>query len=323
MATQSLPLVIDTDPGMGFPYADVDDNLAVICALSSPGLSVELVSVVSGNVEALDGCASIRKTVEMQKKSVRVALGCRKPLTRPYISGRELLEGMTRRSGGEIAFRQYRMDAPSRIRGTSAFDAQVELLEDAPGPVTMLCLGPLTNIALLLHQRPDLISRIERLVIMGGAIDLPGNVSPFAEFNVWVDPEAARIVFECPVPKVIVPLDVTTRVDVTTAEIGSAVADSRPFGRYVLECLSGWAEVMERRGGSGAFNPHDPIALFYILKPELFTTEVADILVDERTGRTSRRENPRSPTTICTGIDARAFKDAFYTCLGKAAAAAT
>ncbi len=321
MTAQRIPVIVDTDPGMGFPYADVDDNLAIICALASANLDVRLISVVCGNVEAEEGCASITATLAMQKKTVPVALGCRRPLVRAYTSGRKLLAAMGERAGDSLAFKGWEMDARPSGPARSAFEEQVGLLEKASGRVTILCLGPLTNVARLLQDRPELGPKIESLVIMGGAVDVPGNVSPFAEFNIWVDPEAAKIVFDSPVPKVLVPLDVTTTVSITMEELRRALPGTGAFSRYVLECVEGWIDVMEKRNGARSFNPHDPIAFFYLLQPSLFETETADIAVEERTGKTSRRKNRDSSTAICTRVDGDGFKEAFFSGLRAAASA--
>lgn len=321
MASKAIPLIVDTDPGMGFPYADVDDNLALICALASEKVDVRLISIVCGNVEAEEGCSSIATTLVILRKTVAVAMGARRPLVRSYQSGRRLLEAMGRRAGDSLQFAGWNLDAPREGSLPPAFESLVILLENAVSKTAILCLGPLTNIARLLQERPELIDKIEKLVIMGGAIDVAGNVSPFAEFNIWVDPEAARIVFDSQVPKVIVPLDVTTTVSVTMEELRRAIPEAGPFSRYLLECVQGWVDVMEKRNGTRSFNPHDPIALFYLLLPALFETEIADVIVEERTGKTSRRKNRDSSTTICTRVDGAGFKEAFFSGLRQAALA--
>jgi pyrimidine-specific ribonucleoside hydrolase len=319
MAQATTNVVFDTDPGMGFPWADVDDNLALLFALSQERLRVDLISIVCGNVAAEDGVRSILRTLRLAGREVPVAIGARKPLVRPYQSGRVILEGMGSQRGARLA---YRGDFKNEEKGPEvpwAFPLQVQLLENATDKVTFVCVGPLTNMAFLLQQRPDLGSRIDTIVIMGGALKMKGNVSPFAEFNTWVDPEAARIVFDSPVSKVLVPLDVTTTVSVSMQEIRSAVHFQNDLAKYIVGSTEGWVEALKVISGRDGFNPHDPIALAWLLKPELFETEQMQILVEERTGRMTGLESQSGSTCACLRVEEGAFKKLFFDSLGRIA----
>lgn len=319
MATGPRSVVFDTDPGMGFPWADVDDNLALLLALSQESISVDLVSVVCGNVAAEDWVQSISRTLSLAHRDVPVTIGARRPLVRSYQSGRATLEDMGKQRGARLP---YQGDFAEGEKGPDvpwAYPAHVRLLENAKTAVTFVCVGPLTNMAFLLQQRPDLGSRIDRIVIMGGALKMKGNVSPFAEFNIWVDPEAARIVFDSSVKKVLVPLDVTTTVDVSMEEMRAAVGSGSDFAKYLVRATEGWVEAMKVLSGRAAFNPHDPIAMAWLLEPALFETAQMQVLVEERTGRTTGLDAESGSTTACLRVDVPRFKKIFFESLRRIA----
>jgi purine nucleosidase len=212
------------------------------------------------------------------------------------------------------AYLSYQGDFKEDEKGPDApwaFPMQVQLLENAKSRVTFVCVGPLTNIAYLLQQRPDLGSRIETIVIMGGALNVRGNISPFAEFNTWVDPEAARIVYDSAIEKVLVPLDVTTTVALRMEEMRSAAASRNDLADYLLRATAGWVEAMNVLSGRATFNPHDPIALAWLVKPDLFATTRMQILVEERTGKMVGREGESGSTRVCLRVDEHGFKKLF------------
>jgi len=312
-------VVFDTDPGMGFPWADVDDNLALLVGLAQENLRIDLISVVCGNVTAEDGVRSISHTLSLVRRNVPVAIGARSPLVRPYQSGRSILEDMGKRRGARLSYQGNFEEGGESVEVPWAFPMQVQLLENTKSKVTFICVGPLTNMAYLLQQRPDLAGRIETIVIMGGALNVRGNISPFAEFNTWVDPEAARIVFDSNIEKVLAPLDVTTAVALTMDEMRSAFDARSSFADYVLGATEGWVEAMNVLGGRSIFNPHDPIALAWLVNPELFEARRMQILVEERTGRMTAREGPAGNTRVCLRVDEAGFKKLFLGSLRKTA----
>jgi inosine-uridine nucleoside N-ribohydrolase len=322
MAPKKRSVVLDIDPGMGFPWADIDDNLALLFALAQEGVSVDLISIVCGNVAAVDGVRSISRTLSLARRTIPVAIGSRSPLVRPYQSGRAILgkrgadQGVHLSYRGEFEKNEKTPDVPW------AFPLQVQLLENSREKTTFVCVGPLTNMAYLLQQRPDLGERIDSIVIMGGALEMEGNISPFAEFNTWVDPEAARIVFDSRIKKVLAPLDVTTTVALTMDEI-RAVADSQnDLARYLVSATEGWVEALKALSGSFSFNPHDPIAFSYLVKPELFETKQMQIIVEERTGKMTGIECRDGTTCACLRVDGAGFKKLFLDSLRRIVQAA-
>ncbi len=305
-------VIFDTDPGMGFPWADVDDNLALLFALAQESLKLDLVSIVCGNVTAEDGVRSILHTLSLARKTVPVGIGARSPLVRPYRSGRSILEDVGKGRGVRLSYKGDFAEGEKAPDVPWAFPLQVQLLENAKSKVTFVCVGPLTNMGWLLQQRPDLAGKIETIVIMGGALTVRGNISPFAEFNTWVDPEAARIVFDSSVEKVLAPLDVTTTVALSMEEMRSAFDPRNDFSNYLLTATEGWVEAMSVLSGRSIFNPHDPIALAWLVKPELFETRRMQILVEERTGRMTGREDRDGNTRVCLRVEQSGFKKVFF-----------
>lgn len=307
----TTPVILDADPGMGLPYADIDDNLALLFALGCDELDVALATIVQGNTPAVSGYQSLKRTLEFLRVDLPVSLGSRAPIRRAYCPGQEL----ARRSIGEIAY-SGQVDVVSEVENAGfAVADMARVLEQADRPVTIAAVGPLTNVAVLLHQRPDLVDRIDSVVIMGGAFARGGNVTPFAEFNIWVDPLAAAMVFDSPVRKVAVGLDITTKVEFVAEDFGDALSSlARPqFTSYVTESVAGWLEVVRHRGGRDrGFHPHDPIALGYLVQPDLFETERMTVSVDECTGATTGRPDPQGTTAVCTGIDATGFSRLFF-----------
>ncbi len=313
----SHPIIVDIDPGMGVPYADIDDNLAVLFALGSNELDLKLISIVAGNVPAHVGVQSIDRTLGFVQGDVPVSIGSRSPLFRPYSAGCDVIAARVPGIEYNGAF-----EPASDVSGRGfALCDMAATLEAAPGPVTIVAVGPLTNIALLLHQRPDLHEKIDSVVIMGGAITVPGNITPFAEFNIWIDPDAAEMVFRSPVPKVLVGLDVTTTVGLSAADFDptfDALANRR-FSEYAKPAIEGWIEVIRHLAGSERFNPHDPIALAWLVDPTLFEAVQMDVSVDVRTGKTSGRPDAAGTTAVCLAVDADRFKTLFFERLGRVA----
>lgn len=317
MADSPTEVIIDCDPGLGVPYADIDDNLAVLLALANESLDVKLISVVSGNTPVAAGASSMQKTLEMVHRTLEVTRGAARPLVRPYVAGCDLLAHTVR--GASLDLPRLIDSSESGHECCEAFAKQVGILEASKKPVTIIAVGPLTNIGLLLQQRPDLCTKIDSLVIMGGAINHRGNVSPFAEFNVWVDPEAARIVFRAPVRKVLASLDVTTTVELTPAEISTELPRQDKTAEYLMDGVKSWASVMEIMNGSSAFNPHDPIAVAYLIAPEIFESTMMSVSVDVSTGKTLGIRNPDGDTRVLTAVDEKAFKELFFSAVSKMA----
>ncbi|MBL4812342.1 MAG: nucleoside hydrolase [Rhodobacteraceae bacterium] len=253
-------IIIDTDPGQ-------DDAVAILLALSAPQkLELLGLTVVAGNVPLALTEINARKICELAgAQDVPVFAGCAAPLKRTLVTA-EHVHGKTGLDGIELP-------APTMPSQTQhGVDFIIETLRREPsGTVTLCPLGPLTNIASAFQKAPDIIDRVQEIVLMGGAYFEVGNITPAAEFNIYVDPEAARIVFGAGVPLVVMPLDVTHKVLTTAAWI----AELRAMNTHLGQVVASWTDFFERydiaKYGHAGAPLHDPCVIAYLLEPDLFS----------------------------------------------------
>ena len=264
-------IIIDTDPGQ-------DDAVAILLALASPeDLTVLGLTAVAGNVPLPLTQKNTRIICELAgKPETRVFAGCDAPLQRKLVTA-EHVHGKTGLDGPQ-------MDDPvMALQPQHAVDFIIDTLRSAPpGTVTLCPLGPLTNIATAFLKAPDIIGRIQEIVLMGGAYFEVGNITPAAEFNIYVDPEAAAIVFKSGVPLVVLPLDVTHKALTTAARIAAFRAMGTRVGTMVAE----WTDFFERfdvqKYGSQGAPLHDPCVIAYLLRPELFSGRFINVEIETK-----------------------------------------
>lgn len=252
-------IIIDTDPGQ-------DDAVAILLALASPELDVLGITAVAGNVPLPLTQKNALKICELAgKPETKVYAGAPRPLVRPLVTA-EHVHGKTGLDGPELP------EPAMRLQDENAVDFIVEtLLAEASGTVTLCPLGPLTNIALALVREPAIASRIERIVLMGGGYFEQGNVTPSAEFNIYVDPHAADVVFRSGVPITMMPLDVTHKALTTRARVEAIRALGNKVGLATAEMLDFFERYDVEKYGSDGGPLHDPCVIAWLLKPELFT----------------------------------------------------
>ncbi|WP_313531212.1 nucleoside hydrolase [Shinella sp.] len=251
-------IIIDTDPGQ-------DDAAAIMLALGSPELQILGITTVAGNVPLSRTSTNARIILEFcARTDVKVFAGADKPIARPLITA-EHVHGKTGLDGPELH------EPQTPLQTQHAVDFIIETLRSEPeGSVTLCTLGPLTNIATALQKAPDIAGRVREVVMMGGGFFEGGNITPAAEFNIYVDPEAAAVVFQSGIPIVMMPLDVTHKV----LTLKSRVAKLREIGNRPATALVEMLEFFERfdveKYGSDGGPLHDPTVIAYLLKPELF-----------------------------------------------------
>ena len=262
------PVIIDTDPGH-------DDAFAILLALASPELEVLGLTTVGGNVRLADVTANARRIVELAgRPEVDVFPGAPGPLLRPVMHAPDV--------HGSMGIDGYEWRPPARAASKRpALDWMIEMLSGAADrSVTVVTLGPMTNVALLLRQAPELADRIRRVVSMGGAYFQGGNYSPSAEFNILVDPDAAKIVLGAGIEMTMVPID-CTNLALTPA---SWVADLRAMGTAVGDACAGMQTFFERHGnalhGTATRPLHDAVAMAWLLWPELFRGRLCNVEVE-------------------------------------------
>ncbi|MCD1616638.1 nucleoside hydrolase [Salipiger manganoxidans] len=261
-------IIIDTDPGQ-------DDAVAILLALASPELEVLGITAVAGNVPLALTARNARIICELAGRTeIKVFAGCEAPLARPLVTA-EHVHGKTGLDGPVLP------EPTMPLQDAHAVEFLIDTLRREPeGSVTLCPLGPLTNIATAFRRAPDIIARVREIVLMGGACFEGGNITPAAEFNIYVDPEAAAEVFAAGVPLVMLPLDVTHKA-LVTAERNAAF---RGLGTPVGEAVAQMTEFFERydreKYGSDGAPLHDPCVIAYLLQPGLFAGRQINVEIE-------------------------------------------
>jgi purine nucleosidase len=281
-------VLLDTDLAMGAPGSDIDDGFALALAIADPGITLEVVTTVGGNSDVQ---TSTRLTTELLEVLGRSDLG--------------VVEGLPARE-----------DAAAEI---------ARRVLDEPGEITVVAIGPLTNVARALELDPGVAGAVREVVAMGGVYLGQTNVAAMpGEYNFWCDPDAAQAVMESGVPLRLVGLDVTRQVRLSRAD-ARRLADGGAFGRLAAEHTQAWIDFQERvkpreeiEQGSCAL--HDPLAVAVVTRPDLVTWQEAHVAV-ETEGRFTRGvavadllmwEDPPAPNCrIATGVDAAGFRELF------------
>jgi purine nucleosidase len=253
-------IIIDTDPGQ-------DDAVAILLALASPeDVTVLGITAVAGNVPLHLTEKNARIICELAgRPDIKVFAGCDRPLIRKLVTA-EHVHGKTGLDGPQMA------DPVMPLQPQHAVDFIIDTLRSEPPQTVTLCpLGPLTNIATAFRRAPDIVARVQEIVLMGGAYFEVGNITPAAEFNIYVDPHAADIVFKSGVPLVVMPLDVTHQALTSRAW----VEEMRTLGTPVGQAVAAWTDFFERfdvaKYGSQGAPLHDPCVIAYLIEPGLFT----------------------------------------------------
>lgn len=300
--TERIPLILDVDTG-------IDDALALALAVRSPEAELVAVTTLAGNVGVDRTTANTLAVLDwLGALDVPVHRGASRPLVRghrdaTYFHDADGLGGANLPPSG----RSIGSD-----RGPAAI---VRLAAARPGELTLVCVGPLTNLAIALNVEPDLPTMLRRVVVMGGAFTVPGNVTPVAEFNVFADPEAASQVFAAPIAHLTaIGLDVTqrTKLSRSTWEAADRTASGSPAARLLGRVCR--QAFLDR--GLESIYLHDPLAVAVALDPSLVTTEAVEVHVQLRDGEEGRtRTGAAGPVRVARGVDAGRFLDRFVNAL--------
>lgn len=273
--SQKKKIIIDTDPGQ-------DDAAAIMLAFGSEELDVLGITVVAGNVPLALTARNARILCELCGRSdVKVFAGADAPLKRPLVTA-EHVHGKTGLDGPDFD------DPKMPLQEQHAVDFIIDTIRSEPGGAVTLCaLGPLTNLALALQKAPDIAGRIAEIVLMGGGLFEGGNITPAAEFNIYVDPEAADVVFRARIPIVMMPLDVTHKV----LTLRRRVDRLRAIGTRPANALVQMLEFFERfdveKYGSDGGPLHDPTVIAYLLRPDLFGGRDCNVEIETASALTS------------------------------------
>lgn len=294
------PIIIDTDPG-------IDDAVALAIALFNEQLDVRMITTVHGNVSLEKVTYNALRLMKFYDKKVPIAKGADRPLIADIIDASDI--------HGETGMDGYNFDEPDNelLLDKHAVNAMYDEIMSSNEKITIVPIGPLTNIALLLRLYPEVKEKIKEIILMGGSTTR-GNASVMAEFNIYADPEAAKIVFSSGLPIVMAGMDVGQNA-LVYPEDSAQLKDMNHTGNMFYHLFKKY------RGGS--FNQglkmYDSCAIAYLLKPDLF--ETADTFVDiELQGKYTRGAtivdlqnylNQKSNVKVCTDIDAEGFKNWF------------
>jgi purine nucleosidase len=259
-------IIIDTDPG-------VDDALAFLLALASPQIQLEALTTTQGNVTLEKATRNALSVLELACAGhIPVASGSLLPLVQPLRASAAV--------HGESGVGNARLLEPQAkpVPG-HAVDYLIERVLAEPKEISIFPIGPLTNIAMAIRKEPRFAEAVKELVIMGGAILERGNVTPLAEFNIYVDPHAAHIVFHSGIPMTLVPLDVTQKCMLKQEHLDRLMKINSPISRFIRDAVEVYLQASYALGYEGSAL-HDPLTLATIIAPELLTSQEYYVDVD-------------------------------------------
>ena len=264
-------IIIDTDPG-------IDDSLAILLALASPEVRLEGLTVVHGNSSMEQGTINALSILELAGAShIPVAQGCELPLVQPSLLAPE--------THGNTGLGYANLSAPgSRPIVQDGCDFLIERIMSNPGEITVVTIGPLTNVALAIRKEPRIVQAVKELFIMGGAIRHEGNTTPLAEFNTYVDPHAAHIVFHSGMPITLTPLDVTYDCILLSDDVARIKEVGSDIPAFIEDATRFYMEFHDEYQGIQGCVINDPLTLALTFAPELCDYEELYVDIDLSSG---------------------------------------
>jgi inosine-uridine nucleoside N-ribohydrolase len=281
-------IILDVDPG-------IDDAMALLLATQSPELRIEAITVVSGNVIVDKGAQNALKLVELAgRPDIIVAKGAKYPLQRKLITAESI--------HGQNGLGNVELPAPSKaLDPRHAVDVIIDVVNANPGQITLVPVGPLTNIALAFLKDPAIRAKIPEIILMGGSI-VGGNASPAAEANIYNDPEAAKVVFDSGIPITMVGLGATSQAKLERTHLPALAQSGSPIGRFVADMADFYIGFGERLGFSGA-DLHDPLAVGMAFD-KTFASELRPMHIDVETkGELTYGETVANRYLLLEGIE--------------------
>ena len=260
-------IIIDTDPG-------IDDSLAILLALASPEVQLEGLTVVHGNCSMEQGVTNALSVLELAGAShIPVARGCELPLVQPSLLAPE--------THGNTGLGYAKLPEPgSKPIFQHGCDFLIEQIMSNPGEITLVAVGPLTNIALAIRKEPRIVEAVKEVFIMGGAIRHEGNTTPLAEFNTYVDPHAAHIVYHSGMPITLTPLDVTYQCILLAEDVARLQKIKSPIPDFIADATRFYMEFHEEYQGIQGCIINDPLTMALTFAPDLCDYEEYYVDVD-------------------------------------------
>jgi purine nucleosidase len=299
-------ILLDTDPG-------IDDACAILLALASPELSLEGLSIVHGNCSLEQATVNALSVLELAGATdIPVARGCELPLVQPSLLAPE--------THGDSGLGYAKLPEP-RLRPTvqHGSDFLIERIMASPGEITLVAIGPLTNVALAIRQEPRIVQAVKELVVMGGAIRHEGNTTALAEFNTYVDPHAAHIVYHAGIPTTLVPLDVTYQCILTPDDVQRLTRIDSPVTQLIVDATRFYMEFHDEYQSIAGCVINDPLAMALTFAPELCTCQELPVDVDISGGISMGKtigdfyNYSKKPANmkVALGVQARQFMELF------------
>ena len=280
-----MKVILDCDPGNGFPGADIDDGLALGLILRSPELELLAVTVVAGNTPVDKGVRAGLFVLEAAKADIPLYRGAERPLLEDPAPWRAHMDGRGRNEQATALWTESDEPKPTRkATPGGAAEAIVRLVNAHPGEITIIAVGPLTNVASAILLDPQLPKKVARFVIMGGGFGVPNKPQ---ELNFGYDPEAARLVVTSGAPTTLVPLDTTLKTALTLEENAKLTASTDPLAHMLGRTCEPWIKYIAATRKRVGCALHDPLAVAVVLDPTLVT--ISTVRVDvELVGRLTR-----------------------------------
>lgn len=321
LQNQPIPVLVDTDGG-------VDDALALIMALNSPHLDLKAITVLAGNINVDQAANNVLRVLSIvQPKTLPiVAKGCEKPLVKqPFnaagIHGADGLGELDqfKEADGTARYPKLTIEASTE----NAIDVILKAAQEYGDNLNIVALGPLTNLATAIQKDAATMKKIGRIIIMGGAVTVPGNITAAAEFNFFVDPDAAQIVMESGIPLTLVGLDVAMKAPLPRQVVEDNLQHHpSKVTQFIADCTGIYMAFYRDNEGFYGCYLHDPLAMAVAIDPSLVTTELLYMMVETQgrftTGlsladRRDRRDEKTNPPNVeaCLDVDTEQFLKLF------------
>lgn len=290
-------IIIDTDPG-------VDDAIAIMLLARSDLIDIQAITTIAGNSSIKNTTANVEYLKDLLSLECPIYSGATDSLMGPFVAGQ--VHGITGLTGITHSFQG--------ILTHNASDKIIEIVNQFPNEVTIICLGPQTNLAKAIQKDPSLPEKIKQIVIMGGAIQSPGNKSWVAEFNIFLDPEAASTVFNTSTPKVLVPLEICYHTPLFLSDLERMNSNSK-LKPVLTSLITPYIKLLNQFEGVDGAIVYDALAAYYLINPSAFTTKDLEIKIEIKGEftrgmtvadlRTWGDKNPN--TAVVTKLDRSAF----------------
>ncbi len=260
-------IIIDTDPG-------IDDALAILLAIASPEIHIEGLTIIDGNCSVEQGVRNALSILELAGSTqIPIFKGCETPLVQPLLLAPE--------THGYTGLGYANLPEPqTKVRSGHAIDFIIDTVMNNPGEISIVAIGPLTNLALAIRYEPRLVTNIKEIIIMGGAILAGGNTTPLAEFNTYADPHAAHIVYHAGIPITLVPLDVTYKIIFTNELMQRLLVLPTAIPQFIADATRFYMEFHDEYQKIDGCVINDPLALAVCFRPDFVSVEEHFVDVD-------------------------------------------